>query len=94
MVEDTGKKVRTETFRQINTPEPVSIEEDPGGRPKALKNGRRQSITAILDCWRIDDEWWRPETLSRLYYSIILETGQQMVVFKDLTTGYWFRQDY
>ena len=94
MVEDTRKKVRAETFRQVNTPEPVSIEEDSGRRPLAFKNGRRQGITAVLDCWRIDDEWWRPGPLSRLYYSIILETGQRTVVFKDLATGCWFRQDY
>jgi len=94
MVEDTGKKIRAETFRQINTPETVTIEENSDSQPLVLKNGRRHGITAILDCWRIDDEWWRPKPLSRLYYSIILETGQQTEVFKDLTTGCWFHQNY
>jgi len=94
MVEDTRKKVRAEAFRPINTPEPITIEEDSGGYPTVLKNGRIQRIIEIFDCWRIDDEWWRAEPLSRLYYSLVLETGQQMEVFKDLNTDSWFRQIY
>ncbi len=27
---------------------------------------------AVLESWRIDDEWWRPRPVSRLYYHLLL----------------------
>jgi len=55
---------------------------------------RKQTVAAIEDRWRIDDEWWRREPVSRLYYAIVLQSGQRLVVYKDLTAGRWFRQSY
>ena len=66
MVENTGKTLRTDTYRPVNTPKPVNVEEDTTGQPVALKKKRRQAIDSIDDRWRIDDEWWRPEPVARL----------------------------
>jgi hypothetical protein len=46
----------------------------------------------VNDCWRLDDEWWRREPVSRLYYAIVLASGQNLVVFKDLAKNTWYRQ--
>jgi hypothetical protein len=59
-----------------------------------VKEKRRQRVETIDDCWRLDDEWWRPEPISRFYYSIRLASGQKMVIYKDLTNGSWYRQSY
>jgi hypothetical protein len=94
VVEDTRKTLRTDTYRPVNTPEPVSVEEDTAGLPVAFKKKRRQKIAAIDDRWRIDDEWWRPEPVVRLYYAVRLASGERLVLFRDLAGGGWYEQDY
>ena len=94
MVTDTGKTLRTDSIKPVNLPEPLQVEESPAGLPAAARLKRRQSIIAIEDCWRIDDEWWRSEPVSRLYYAVILASGQRMVLSKNLIDNSWYRQSY
>jgi hypothetical protein len=95
MVENTGKTLHAGTGKPVNTPEYVTVEEDDAlGLPVAVKDKRRQPIITIDDRWRIDDEWWRTEPVSRLYYRVVLASGQRLVLYKDLLTRGWFRQDY
>jgi len=72
----------------------LRVEEDADGLPVALREKRRQRVGTIDDRWRIDDEWWRPEPVSRLYYAVRLASGQKTVIYKDLITGDWYRQSY
>jgi len=94
VVPDTGKALRADTYKPVNTPEALKVVEDASGLPIAVRLKRRQSVISIEDTWRIDDEWWRAEPVSRLYYNILLASGQRMVLYKDLITGGWYRQDY
>ena len=94
MVQDTGKTLRTDTYRPVNIPEPVNVEEDPSGLPLAVRTPRRQAIKTIEDRWRIDDEWWRREPVSRLYYEVLLASGQRLILYKDLINNCWYRQSY
>ena len=94
MVADTGKTLRAETLKPVNLPEPVSVEEVKSGLPLVVKIKRRQKIIAIEDRWRIDDEWWRKEPVSRLYYAVILVSGQRLVLSKNLIDNCWYRQSY
>ena len=94
MVEDTGKTLHIGTFKPVNTPEAIEVEESIDGLPLALKGRRKQIIASIDDRWRIDDEWWRVEPLSRMYFAIMLASGQKLVVFKNLIDNRWYRQSY
>ena len=94
MVQDTGKTLRTDTYRPVNIPEPVNVEEDPSDLPLAVRTPRRQAIKTIEDRWRIDDEWWRREPVSRLYYEVLLASGQRLILYKDLINNCWYRQSY
>jgi hypothetical protein len=94
MVENTGKTLRADTYKPVNTPEPVKIEESASGGPLAIRTPRRQAIAAIEDKWRLDDEWWRTVPVSRLYYAVRLASGQRLVLYKDLTNSGWYQQDY
>jgi len=94
MVEDTGKTLRADTYRPVNVPEPVKVEEDASGLPVAVGGKRRQVVAAVEDRWRIDDEWWRSEPVTRLYYAVRLASGQRLVLYKDLNDSCWYKQGY
>ncbi|MFC1976936.1 hypothetical protein ACFLWS_01515 [Chloroflexota bacterium] len=94
MVKDPRETLRTGAYKSLNTPELVRVEEDAKGLPLVVREKRRQRIETIDDCWRLDDEWWRPEPVIRLYYAIHFVSGQKMVIYKDLIDGNWYRQSY
>lgn len=94
MVENPGKTLHADTCRPVNTPETVKIEDDASGEPLAVRLKRRQAVLSIEDKWRLDDEWWRSGPIARLYYNVLLASGQRMILYKDLITGNWYQQDY
>jgi hypothetical protein len=94
VVADTGKTLRADAYKPVNAPEALKVEEDAAGLPVAVRIKRRQSVMTIEDRWRIDDEWWRAEPVSRLYYNVLLVSGQRLVLYKDLVTGDWYEQEY
>jgi hypothetical protein len=94
VVKDTGKTLHVGAFKPVNTPEEISVEENLDGFPLAFKDKRRQGISVIEDMWRLDEEWWRTEPLSRSYFSVILASGQKIIIFKNLLNNLWYRQTY
>jgi hypothetical protein len=94
VVTDTGKTLRPDASKPVNAPEPVKVEEDPGGLPAAVRMKRRQAVAAVEDRWRLDDEWWRRRLVVRLYFSVRLASGHRLVLYKDLATGDWYKQGY
>jgi hypothetical protein len=92
VVQNSGKTLCSDVLKPVNLPETVQVEEAAAGLPGIIRLPHRQAVTAIINRWRIDDEWWRSEPISRLYYTVILKSGQRMTVFKDLVKGSWLRQ--
>ena len=92
MVKNPGKTLCTDTIKPVNTPEPARVEENALHCPVAVKLAQRQPVQAIEDKWRIDDEWWRSDRISRLYYAVILASGHRLVLYKDLVNKRWFLQ--
>ena len=58
------------------------------GRPAAVSDS---TVEAVLENWRIDDEWWR-QPIARRYYEVMLNGGGHVVLFEDFVTGGWFVQ--
>ena len=88
MVAPTRAPLRTDRLRAVNAPKPVSLELDAAGVLSVANVG---TIEAILESWRIDDEWWR-QPIARAYLEVMLEGGKRLVLFQDLITGEWFSQ--
>ncbi len=94
MVKNTGKTSRTGATKPVNQPESLQVEESQCGMPSKLKMPHWQPVSHIEDSWRIDDEWWRSEAVSRLYFTVILASGRRLVIYKNLAVNCWFRQPY
>lgn len=96
MVQNPRTPSGTDTIQPINPPLPVDVKESAEGQPQKIKLGQSLyiGIVSIEDTWRIDDEWWRKEPVSRLYYEVITARGRRMTIFKDLLHSTWYRQNY
>jgi hypothetical protein len=53
-----------------------------------------QAVRSVDDVWKVDDEWWRGEDqeIERLYFSLLLESGHRITVYRDMKRGGWYRQ--
>jgi hypothetical protein len=93
MVAPARAPLRTDRLRAVNEPRTVTVELDESGLMTVGRSDGRTvgRVEAILESWRIDDEWWR-ETISRSYLELLLDGGKRVVVFQDLLTGLWFMQ--
>ncbi|MEZ5099503.1 MAG: hypothetical protein R3C15_06805 [Thermoleophilia bacterium] len=38
------------------------------------------------------DRWWTDAVIRRRYFELVLETGENVVVFVDEEVGAWYRQ--
>ncbi len=70
-------------------PQPALVEETFDGTPCRVN---RQPVAALREEWRVVDRWWTEEPVSRRYFEVVLESGQNVVVFRDQDQGGWFSQ--
>lgn len=95
MVAHSRTSLRADRLRSLNAPQPATVELDANGQPRAVRRSKNtgggQAVEAVLESWRIDDEWWR-QPISRRYYEVVLDGGKRVVVFEDLLTGAWLEQ--
>ena len=56
--------------------------------------GWRLRVLQVQDTWRIDDEWWRERPVSRLYFSVALEDGRVVTLYRDLLQESWWHQHF
>jgi hypothetical protein len=60
----------------------------PGGRPLSVD---RHEIVAVRESWLIEDRWWTDRPLRRRYWEVVTVDGRDLVVFRELEGGHWFR---
>jgi len=95
VVENSGETAGAGSIRPLNLPAPVDVEQDEHQRPVAVVLGRRRlEVTSVEDLWEIDEEWWRTCPVARVYYTVALEDGRHMTIFRDLVDGGWYQQEY
>lgn len=93
MVPNPRTQKRFGALRPINRPIPIQIQESSQYVPMSMLYNRFWlQIVDIEDRWRIDDEWWREQPISRIYFQILLENGQRLTIFHDLFQNEWLQQ--
>ena len=89
MVTDTGGTRTARTARRLNSPRPALVEAHADGTPRRVN---RQDVALVREEWRIVDRWWTEDPVDRRYFDVVLETGENAVVYRDGETGAWFTQ--
>ena len=75
--------------RALNEPRAALVEETFDGMPHRVN---RQAVAVVREEWRVLDRWWTEEPVRRRYFEVVLETGQNVVVFRDEERGGWYSQ--
>ena len=75
--------------RALNEPRAALVEAEFDGSPRAVD---RESVALLREEWRVVDRWWTEEPVSRRYFDVVLESGRNVVVFRDDAAGGWFSQ--
>lgn len=74
--------------RRLALPQPVDVVAGQGGRPEFVD---RHEVVAVRESWLIEDRWWTDRPLRRRYWEVVTMDGRDLVVFRELDDGRWFR---
>jgi hypothetical protein len=77
------------TARRLNAPRPALVEAHADGTPRRIN---RQTVGVIREEWRVVDRWWTEEPVHRRYFDVVLESGENAVVYHDDDACTWFTQ--
>ncbi len=74
---------------RLNAPRPALVEAGFDGMPRQVN---RQAVALVREEWRVVDRWWTEEPVRRRYFDVVLESGENAVVFHDEEKCGWFTQ--
>lgn len=75
--------------RALYQPRPAVVDVHVDGMPWQVN---RQQVALVREEWRVVDRWWTEEPVSRRYFEVVLQSGENAVVFRDEDRGCWFTQ--
>ena len=70
----------------------IRVRLDQDGRPTHLESAAGwQSVTRVLDRWRIDCDWWR-DRIAREYWRVLLDNELALECYRNTESDEWFVQ--
>ncbi|HEV8180700.1 MAG TPA: hypothetical protein VGP54_10430 [Gaiellaceae bacterium] len=51
-----------------------------------------RAVALVREEWRVVDRWWTEDPVVRRYFELVLESGENTVVFHDGARGSWYTQ--
>ena len=88
MVAHPGVEGAARSARRLNEPCPELVA-CKRGVPAAVNRAR---VVSVREEWRVVDRWWTEKPVRRRYFEVVLESGRNVVVFRDEQDGRWYRQ--
>ena len=73
----------------FNAPRAARVEADANARPVEVNH---RAVALVREEWRVVDRWWTEEPVVRRYFELVLESGENTVVFHDGASGGWYTQ--
>jgi hypothetical protein len=89
VVTHSGSPGAVRAAGRLNQPRPAVVEARVDGTPVQVN---RQPVALVREEWRVVDRWWTEDAVHRRYFDVVLETGENTVVYHDGDTGSWFTQ--
>ena len=89
MVAHSGSPGAVRAAGRLNQPRPAVVEARVDGTPVRVN---RQPVALLREEWRVVDRWWTEEPISRRYFEVVLQSGENAVVFRDEERSCWFTQ--
>jgi hypothetical protein len=89
VVRSAGRLKAARAVARINEPRAAVVDVNFDGSPWQVN---RQPVAVIREEWRVVDRWWTQEPISRRYFDVVLQSGENAVVFRDEDRGCWFTQ--
>ena len=89
MVADSRVARAARTAGRVNAPVPARVEAHVDGTPWQVNH---TTVALVREEWRVLDRWWSEEPVVRRYFEIVLESGENTVVFHDGSGTGWFTQ--
>jgi hypothetical protein len=75
--------------RRLYIPRPAEVVVAADGSPRSVDGA---AVEALREEWRLEDRWWTRRPQHRRYFELILADGRDVVVFREGSSGRWFRQ--
>jgi hypothetical protein len=75
---------------RLNAPRPALVEQRFDGAPAVVN---RQVVALVREEWRVVDRWWTDDPVDRRYFEVVLESGQNVCVYRDEQRGCWLTQN-
>jgi hypothetical protein len=75
--------------RRVGEPQPVAVRADRVGTPLEVEG---RTVEAVRESWLVEDRWWTDRPLRRRYWEVVTACGRDVVVFRELGEGRWYRQ--
>jgi hypothetical protein len=85
-----GGNMVSRTLGRLNAPRPALVETAFDGAPRTVN---RQLVALVREEWRVVDRWWTDEPVDRRYFEVVLESGQNVCVYRDREQQCWFSQN-
>jgi hypothetical protein len=89
VVAHPGNARAARAARRLNEPRAALVESHADGSPRRVN---RQGVAVLREEWRVVDRWWTEEPVARRYFDVVLESGENAVVFRDEERSSWFTQ--
>jgi hypothetical protein len=74
---------------RFNAPLAARVEANVDGTPRLVNH---RPVALLREEWRVVDRWWSEEPVLRRYFELVLEGGENTVVFHDGAGGGWYTQ--
>jgi hypothetical protein len=81
-------------LRPLNEAQPVRVRSGVEGPSAVEFRGRWRTVGRVEEAWRLDDGWWRPRPVRRIYYRLALDGGCLLTIYRDALDGGWWMQRY